>query len=44
VWQAIMAAEAGALPDPWREPPAVFERLAAGQAVDEEGLSAAEGI
>jgi carbon-monoxide dehydrogenase large subunit len=44
VWQAIMAAEAGTLPDPWREPPAVFERLAAGQAVDEEGLSAAEGI
>jgi len=32
------------LPDPWREPPAVFARLAAGQEVDEAGLSAAEGI
>ncbi len=44
VWQAIVDAEAGTLPDPWREPPAVFSKLAAGLAVDEEGLSAAEGI
>ena len=44
VWRAISDAEAGTLPDPWREPPAVFARLAAGQAVDEAGLAAAEGI
>lgn len=43
VWQAIQAAESGTLPDPWREPPAVFARIA-GAAIDEEGLSAAEGI
>ncbi len=44
VWRAIRDAEAGTLPDPWREPPEVFARLRAGQAVDEEGLGAAEGI
>ena len=44
VWQAIVDAEAGTLPDPWREPPAVFARLAAGQEVDAAGLQAAEGI
>ncbi|MFT3853077.1 MAG: xanthine dehydrogenase family protein molybdopterin-binding subunit [Ilumatobacteraceae bacterium] len=44
VWQAIDAARRGELPDPWREPPAIFEKLAAGSAVDEEGLNAAEGI
>jgi carbon-monoxide dehydrogenase large subunit len=44
VWQAIVQAEAGTLPDPWSEPPAVFARLAAGQEVDEAGLEAAEGI
>ena len=44
VWQTIRDAEAGTLPDPWSEPPAIFSRLAAGQDVDEEGLSAAEGI
>ena len=44
VWQAITAAEAGTLPDPWREPPSVFARLAAGQEVDAAGLAAAEGI
>jgi len=44
VWRAIRDAEAGTLPDPWRDPPAIFARLAAGQAVDEAGLSAAEGI
>ncbi len=44
VWQTIRDAEAGTLPDPWVEPPAIFARLAAGQEVDEAGLSAAEGI
>ena len=44
VWRAIRDAEAGTLPDPWREPPAVFARLAAGQEVDAAGLEAAEGI
>ena len=44
VWQAIQQAEAGTLPDPWSEPPAVFARLAADQAVDAAGLEAAEGI
>ena len=44
VWQAISDAESGTLPDPWSEPPAIFARLAANQAVDAEGLSAAEGI
>ena len=44
VWEAIRAAEEGTLPDPWREPPSVFARLAADLHVDEAGLSAAEGI
>ena len=44
VWRAIQDAEAGTLEDPWREPPPVFARLAAGQEADEEGLAAAEGI
>jgi carbon-monoxide dehydrogenase large subunit len=44
VWRTIRDAEAGTLPDPWSDPPAIFERLAADQEVDEEGLSAAEGI
>ncbi len=44
VWRAIRDAEAGSLPDPWREPPDVFDRLRAGQGVDEEGLGAAESI
>ncbi len=44
VWRAITAAEAGTLPDPWREPPAVFASLHAGAALSEEGLDAAEGI
>jgi carbon-monoxide dehydrogenase large subunit len=44
VWQAIRAAEAGAAPDPWREPPAVFDALRAGESVDEASVSAAEGI
>ena len=44
VWRTIQQAEAGTLPDPWREPPAIFARLAEEQAVDEAGLEAAEGI
>jgi carbon-monoxide dehydrogenase large subunit len=48
VWRAIRAAEAGTLPDPWRDPPAIFERLAtAGDAETtetEEGAAAADGI
>jgi hypothetical protein len=35
---------AGTLPDPWRDPPAIFAKLAAGQEVDAAGLQAAEGI
>ncbi len=30
VWHAIQQAAAGTLPDPWRDPPAVFDQLAAG--------------
>lgn len=44
VWRTIRDAEAGTLADPWVEPPAIFARLAKGKAIDEEGLSAAEGI
>ena len=46
VWQAITAAERGELPNPWREPPALFAQLAQAQAqeVDAAGLAAAEGI
>ena len=44
VWRTIRDAEAGTLADPWSEPPSIFDRLSAGQKVDEEGLSAAEGI
>jgi carbon-monoxide dehydrogenase large subunit len=44
VWATLTAARAGTLPDPWRDPPAVFATLRAGQAVDAEGLAAAEGI
>jgi carbon-monoxide dehydrogenase large subunit len=44
VWRAIRDAEAGTLPDPWRDPPAVFDDLRAGESVDPEGVEAAEGI
>ena len=44
VWEAIRAAEAGTLPDPWQEPPALFATLRAGQAADEASVSDAEGI
>ena len=30
VWRAIRDAEAGTLPDPWRDPPAIFATLRAG--------------
>ena len=30
VWKTIQAAEKGALPDPWREPPEIFDDLTAG--------------
>ncbi len=44
VWRAVVAAEAGSPPEPWREPPTVFDRLTAGQEADAEGLAAAESI
>jgi aerobic carbon-monoxide dehydrogenase large subunit len=44
VWQAIRDADAGTLPDPWRQPPAVFAELQSGQAVDRAEQRAAEGI
>jgi carbon-monoxide dehydrogenase large subunit len=44
VWRAAHDAEAGTLPDPWRDPPSIFDTLRAGAAVDEAGLDAAEGI
>jgi carbon-monoxide dehydrogenase large subunit len=44
VWEAIVAADTGTLPDPWREPPSVFGRIGAEVEIDEEGLRAAEGI
>ena len=44
VWRAIAAARDGTLPDPWREPPSIFDELHAGQQVSAEGLKAAEGI
>jgi aerobic carbon-monoxide dehydrogenase large subunit len=44
VWSTIRDAEAGILADPWSEPPPIFAKLARDQEVDEEGLSAAEGI
>ncbi len=54
VWRAVRDAEAGTLPDPWRDPPQIFATLHAGavagtaagavDSVDEEGLGAAEGI
>ena len=48
VWRTIRDAEAGTLPDPWRDPPAIFERLAAAGDSEttetEEGAAAADGI
>jgi carbon-monoxide dehydrogenase large subunit len=40
VWRAVRAAEAGAPPDPWREPPPVFATLpVAGGPSDEEEIN-----
>ena len=44
VWQAMTAAVSGNPTDPWREPPAIFSRLAGGKEVDAAGLAAAEGV
>jgi hypothetical protein len=45
VWRAVVDAEAGTLPDPWREPPAVFGSGGASASdAEPEGLDAAEGI
>ncbi len=44
VWRAIQRAEAGTPPEPWSEPPPVFDRVAAGRILDDEELRAAEGI
>ena len=44
VWEHITAAQAGTPIDPWREPPAIFAKLAAGEAEDEEQAAAAEQI
>ncbi len=53
VWETIAAAEAGTLPDPWREPPMIFDQLVAAAAEDaaarneaagEEAADAAESI
>ena len=48
VWRAVRDARDGTLPDPWREPPAVFARLRDGSATGDEasdaGIAAAEGI
>jgi carbon-monoxide dehydrogenase large subunit len=48
VWRTIREARAGTLPDPWRAPPAVFDRLRADAVSptkeDEAGAAAADGI
>jgi carbon-monoxide dehydrogenase large subunit len=44
VWTTIRDARAGTLPDPWRDPPAVFARTSAAEGPDEASIDAAEGI
>ena len=46
VWQTITDAQNGRLADPWREPPAIFDRLraAGGGAADAAAVEAAEGV
>jgi carbon-monoxide dehydrogenase large subunit len=44
VWAAIRDARTGTLPDPWREPPAVFSRSSPAGGPDEADIDAAEGI
>ncbi|MEL7158699.1 MAG: molybdopterin cofactor-binding domain-containing protein [Actinomycetota bacterium] len=43
VWQTIEAAQQGTLPDPWREPPAVFGQLVAAAAADDGAADDGEG-
>jgi aerobic carbon-monoxide dehydrogenase large subunit len=40
VWRAVQHARAGTLPDPWREPPAVFDTLAVRQGEVDGGVEA----
>ena len=46
VWRTITQARSGTLPDPWREPPAIFDRLraesASARAANEESAEAAD--
>jgi carbon-monoxide dehydrogenase large subunit len=42
VWRAIRDAEAGTLPDPWREPPEIFEQLPARAVAGDPEAAAAE--
>jgi aerobic carbon-monoxide dehydrogenase large subunit len=44
VWRAITSAQAGSLPDPWREPPAFFATLNPKQPTNGAGIDAAEGV
>jgi aerobic carbon-monoxide dehydrogenase large subunit len=45
VWRTIRDAEAGTLPDPWRDPPSVFATIdKTGRGLNREQLDAAEGI
>jgi aerobic carbon-monoxide dehydrogenase large subunit len=45
VWRTIQDAEAGTLPDPWRDPPSVFATIdKTGRGLNREQLDAAEGI
>jgi carbon-monoxide dehydrogenase large subunit len=47
IWEAVDAARSASLPDPWREPPAIFDRLvaeaaASGNRGEAEGNAAAD--
>lgn len=44
VWRAITDARAGTLPDPWREPPAVFATMSTTPPPDPDAAAAAENI
>jgi carbon-monoxide dehydrogenase large subunit len=49
VWKTVVQAESGSLPDPWSEPPSVFDTLdkddpSSVAELDDEQLNAAEGI
>ena len=43
VWETITAAQNGTLPDPWREPPAIFDELVAKAVIDRATRNEAEG-